>query len=400
MLLTEITVIKQSNRLIYKTCDELCFLSKNLYNAILYIQRQNYQEGKPYIQERDMRKLLREQKNPDFYALPSLPAEYVSIQLDGAFESFFLSLQSKKEGKHNQKVRPPRYKDKVKGRNLITFHKRKLSKMTYKKEGLIHITKTNIKFKSNIPFEQIHEVKVVPKNGYYELQVVYNVEEVKPVVSDNVAAIDLGLNNLATVVTTNSVPFIINGRPLKSINHQWNKRKAKLQSKLSKGVKTSKKIRNLTNKRNRRVDNYLHKASSALVKKFILLGISKVIIGYNNGWKKNIKLGKRNNQNFVQIPYSRFIEMLTYKCLLVGIKVITGEESYTSKCSFLDNESVEKHDTYAGKRIKRGLFKSSNGTLINADANGAYNILKKHLGIEPSALDLVQVCSTPKVLKF
>lgn len=329
-----------------------------------------------------------------------MPAEYVSIQLDGAFESFFLSLQSKKEGKHNQKVNPPRYKDKVKGRNLITFHKRKLSKMTYKKEGLIHITKTNIKFKSNIPLEQIHEVKVVPKNGYYELQVVYNVEEVKPVVSDNVAAIDLGLNNLATVVTTNSTSFIINGRPLKSINHQWNKRKAKLQSKLPKGVKTSKKIRNLTNKRNRRVDNYLHKATSALVKKFILLGISKVIIGHNNGWKKNVKLGKRNNQNFVQIPYSKFIEMITYKCLLVGIKVITGEESYTSKCSFLDNESVEKHDTYTGKRIKRGLFKSSNGTLINADANGAYNILKKHLGITVNQLDLVQVCSTPKVLRF
>ena len=194
--------------------------------------------------------------------------------------------------------------------------------------------------------------------------------------------------------------MIINGRPLKSINHTWNKRVSKLKSKLKKGARTSKQIKNLSNKRNRRVNNYLHQSTSSLVQKFILLGISKVVIGYNNGWKQNIKLGKRNNQNFVQIPYNRFIEMLTYKCTRVGIEATTGEESYTSKCSFLDNESVEKHDVYMGKRVKRGLFKSSNGTLMNADVNGAYNILKKHLGIEPSALDLVQVRSTPKVLKF
>ena len=194
--------------------------------------------------------------------------------------------------------------------------------------------------------------------------------------------------------------MILNGKPLKSINHDWNKRKAKHQSKLPKGVKTSKRIRNITNKRNRRVNDNLHKASRALVNELRRLSISKVIIGANNGWKKNIKLGKRNNQNFVQIPYSRFIEMITYKCQLTGIEVITGEESYTSLCSFLDNESVEKHNVYKGKRVKRGLFKSSNGTLINADANGAYNIMKKHLGITAEQLDLVQVCSTPKVLKF
>ena len=125
-----------------------------------------------------------------------------------------------------------------------------------------------------------------------------------------------------------------------------------------------------------------------------------MVIGYNDGWKKNIKLGKRNNQNFIQIPHNRFVKMIIYKCMLAGIEVVLQEESYTIKCSFLDNESVEKHDSYMGKRVKRGLFMSSNGTLINADVNGAYNILKKHLGIEINTLDLVQVCSTPKVLKF
>ena len=400
MLLTEITVIKPSNRLLYKACDELCFLSKNMYNTALYIQRQNYQEGKPFIKEWDMYKLLETQKNPDYYAMNTKVSRYVVKQLDGDFASFFSSLKSKKEGNHNQKVNPPSYKEKAKGRNIATFYKKALLKRTYNKEGLIHLSKTKIKFKSNIPFEQIQEVKVVPKNGYYELQVVYNAEETKPVVSANYAAIDLGLNNLATVVTTNSTSFIINGKPLKSINHHWNKKKAKHQSKLRKGVGTSKRIKNMSNKRTRRVNDYLHKASRTLVNELVKQSISKVVIGYNDGWKENINLGKRNNQNFVQIPHSKFIKMIIYKCMLAGIETILKEESYTSKCSFLDNESVEKHEIYMGKRIKRGLFQSSDGTLINADVNGAYNIMKKHLRIEPSALDLVQVCSTPKVLKF
>nr|DAQ30508.1 MAG TPA: endonuclease [Caudoviricetes sp.]DAU13332.1 MAG TPA: endonuclease [Caudoviricetes sp.] len=393
-------MIKPSNRLLYKACDELCFLSKNLYNAVLYIQRQNYQECKSYITDRNMRKVLRSQKNPDYYALPSSPADYVVKQLDEAYKSAFKLLKLKNKGEYKGKIKFPKYKDKVNGRNVTTFYKDRLRKRTYGKTGLIHLSKTNIKFKSNIPFEQIQEVKVIPKNGYYEFQVIYIVKEEKQLESNNCAAIDLGLNNLATIVTNISSPIIINGKPLKSINHHWNKRKAKLQSKLPKGVRTSKQIKQITNKRNRRINNYLHQTSRALVNELRKLSISKVVIGSNKGWKENISLGKRNNQNFVQTPYNRFIEMLTYKCKLVGIEVITAEESYTSKCSFLDNETIEKHDTYVGKRIKRGLFKSSKGILINADVNGAYNIMKKHLGITVEQLDSVQVFSIPKVLKF
>ena len=400
MYLAEITVVKPSNRQLYKACDELCFLSKNLYNAVLYIQRQNYQEGKTYISEYDMCKLLRNQKNPDYYAMNSEISCKVAKQLDNAYTGYFSLLKLKNKGEFKGKVCLPKYKDKIKGRNIASCYKTRLLKRTYNKTGLIHLSKTNIKFKSNIPFEQIQEVKVVPKNGYYELHVIYTVEEEKPAVSNNYAAIDLGLNNLATVVTNVSSPVIINGKPLKSINHNWNKRKAKLQSKLKKGARTSKQIRQITNKRNRRVNNYLHQTSRALVNELRKLSISKVVIGSNKGWKENISLGKKTNQNFVQIPYNRFIEMLTYKCRLEGIEVFTEEESYTSKCSFLDNETIEKHDTYAGKRIKRGLFKSSNGSLINADVNAAYNIMKKHLGIEITSLDSIQVLSTPKVLKF
>jgi IS605 OrfB family transposase len=365
----------------------------------LYIQRQNYLEGNPYIKEYDMAKLLREQKNSDYYSLPSTPANYVVKQLDWIYKSYFYLSKLKKEGKYNKKVKLPYYKDKVKGRNIATFYKQNLLKRTYIKEGLIHLSKTNIKFKSKIPFEQIQEVKVVPKNECYEIQVIYKVEEEKQIVSENYAALDLGLNNLATIVTNISSPMIIIGRPLKSINNHWNKRKAKLQSKLSKGVRTSKQIRNITNKRNRRINNYLHQTSKTLVNELRKLSISKVVIGSNKGWKDGINLGKKTNQNFVQIPHERFIHMISYKCKLTGIEVIVKEESYTSKCSFLDNETIEKHDIYAGKRIKKGLFRSSNNILINADVNAAYNIMKKHLEIEISSLDSVQVCSMPKVLK-
>ena len=102
-----------------------------------------------------------------------------------------------------------------------------------------------------------------------------------------------------------------------------------------------------------------------------------LVIGKNKGWKQSINIGRRNNQAFVQVPHARFIDMLTYKARLVGIKVVVTEESYTSKTSFIDLEPVKKQMVYLGKRIKRGLFKSADGTLINADINGSSNIIRK-----------------------
>ena len=400
MYLAEITVVKPSQKALYRACDEICFLSKNLYNEALHIQRQNYKDGKPYISHFDMNSLMREDKNKNFYALPSDPAEYVIKQLHESYKSFRALCKLKAAGKYQGRVRPPWYKDEVHGRNVTAYNKTSIYKKTYRREGLIHLSKTNIKFRSKIPLELIREVKVVPKNWFYELQVVYCANEEQNLMNSNYAAIDLGINNLATVATNVSKSFIISGRPLKSINQRWNKRKAQLQSKLKKGVWKSKRIQTITNKRNRRVKNYLHQASRALVNELRKLSISKVVIGSNKEWKQNINLGRRNNQNFVQIPHYRFIEMITYKAKLAGIEVITKEESYTSKCSFLDDEPIEKHEDYAGRRVKRGLFKSATGKLINADVNAAYNIMKKHLGIGLKDLDSVQVMNTPNVLVF
>ena len=198
----------------------------------------------------------------------------------------------------------------------------------------------------------------------------------------NYAFIDLGLNNLAAL-TSNKVdfqPVLICGKALKSCNQNYNKTLARLKSQLPKDERTSKKIQGLSLKRNCKVDYYLHTASRYIVNLLVTHQINLLVIGQNEDWKQNINIGKRNNQNFVNIPHSRFIEQLTYKCSLAGISVKTTGESYTSKCSFLDLESVQKQSTYVGKRVKRGLFRAKSGYLYSSDVNGSLNIGKKVVG--------------------
>lgn len=191
--------------------------------------------------------------------------------------------------------------------------------------------------------------------------------------------LDLGVNNLITGANNNGNSFIIKGTPLKSINQYYNKKKSKIQTELEtiNKRKSSKRLNKLTNKRNNKINDYLHKASKKIIDYCLTNNIGKVIIGHNNNWKQNISIGKRNNQNFVQIPFNNLIDKLKYKCLLNNIECIITEESYTSKCSFLDNEPLQYSDSYLGRRVHRGLFKSNKGKLINADVNGAFNIIRK-----------------------
>jgi IS605 OrfB family transposase len=174
-------------------------------------------------------------------------------------------------------------------------------------------------------------------------------------------------------------PFIINGRPAKADNQFYNKRKAELQACLPANCHTSARIRRLGRIRNGRINHYLHVASRRIVDRLVAERIGTLVIGKNDFWKQEIKLGDRNNQNFVQLPHARFIELLTYKAQLAGIKVIYQEESYTSKCSFLDLETIGKHAVYLGKRITRSLFRAADGRIIHADVNAAYNLIRKAL---------------------
>lgn len=172
-------------------------------------------------------------------------------------------------------------------------------------------------------------------------------------------------------------PLIINGKPLKSMNQYYNKVKARCQSELPKGVFSSKRINELTFKHNCKINDYLHKATNKIIQFCLSNGMNTLVVGYNEFWKQKVNLGKVNNQNFVQIPFEKMLFMLKYKCERHGLNITMHEESYTSKCSFLDVEEIKRHDDYLGARIKRGLFRSGSGALINADVNGSYNIIRK-----------------------
>jgi putative transposase len=226
---------------------------------------------------------------------------------------------------------------------------------------------------------------LVPKCDSYVIEVIYNEQESTASDDNFVASIDLGLDNLVALTSNQPgfTPLLINGRPLKSINQFYNKRSSQLQSQLKVGRKTSPRIQRLTRCRNQKIDNYLHHASRLIVDVVSAKQIGTLVVGKNEQWKTEINLGKQTNQNFVNIPHSRLIEMLEYKARLVGINVIVQEESYTSRANFMGQDPIpvygktEKEPMFTGKRIKRGLYKTSTGQLINSDINASYNILRK-----------------------
>ncbi len=190
----------------------------------------------------------------------------------------------------------------------------------------------------------------------------------------------MGLNNLITAVNNIGLkPIIIKGGAVKSVNQFYNKQLAYYKSiaKKTNVLELTKRIERIHLKRNNKINTLFHRISKNLIDYGIKNNLGTIVIGYNNGWKRKINIGKRNNQKFVQIPFLKLINQIKYKAELIGVNVVCNNEDHTSKCSFLYNEEIKHHDKYLGKRIKRGLFKSKNGILINADVNGAYNIMKK-----------------------
>ena len=392
MQLVEQHIIKKSNHL-YKELDKMCLLSKNLYNQSLYRVRQYYFENKKYLTYANNVNSLTQEQQIDYISLPRKVSQWVCKQVDNNFKSFFTSLKSKNV---NHKVRMPQYLDKN-GRNILTFTNQAISQKELKK-GYLKLSGCENKIK--VLHNNIQQVRIIPQANRYVFEIIYTIPDVEYKTNTNYVGIDLGLNNLATIGGNIITPTIINGRPLKSINQFYNKKLSKLKSRqdlYKNKTVNKKKIQTLTNKRNNKIKDYLHKASKILVNHLVSNDISTIVIGHNKEWKQDINIGKQNNQKFVQIPFNTFIHMITYKAQMQGIKVIQREESYTSKCSFMDNEDICKHEKYKGNRIKRGLYKTQTGRLINADLNGALNILKKEIS---NAFDGygIEVCSTPIVL--
>lgn len=392
--------IVKSNNPIWKQIDDLCFLSKNLYNFANYQVRQSFIFNNVYLGFNQLYHLVK--TSVDYKALPAKVSQQVLRVLDKNWKSFFEAIKAYKKNPSKFLGIPklPKYKDKIKGRNLLVYTIQAISKKEFKK-GIVKLSGTDIAIPTSV--SNIAQVRVVPQTNQYAIEIVYEKELSCTVNNPNaIAAIDIGVNNLATL-TSNQIgttPILINGRPLKSINQFYNKQKAKLQSKLRGNQKTSNLLKRITANRNNKINTYLHICSRWIINYLDKIGISKLVIGKNPLWKQEIKLRKKNNQSFVYIPHAKFIEMLIYKGALKGIEVITSEESYTSKASFLNLDYIptyKKEDTdselpfewrdvrddykkvkFSGYRESRGIYKiRGKETRINSDVNGSYNILRK-----------------------
>ena len=403
MVLVEKHIIKPHHKY-YDELDHLCFLSKNLYNATLYTVRQYYFENKQFLNYQAINKMYVDNNHPDYRALPAKVAQHTQMLVERNFKSFFGLLELKAQGKYNTPIKIPRYLNKKAGRQVVHYAKDAIS---FKAKGFIQLSKTHIKIKTKLIKEDVQFVRLVPKNHYVAIEIGYHVKDPELKSNNNVLAIDIGVNNIASCVTTNGDKYLVNGRQLKYINHNYNKAVADAKSKLktTHNQNSSKYISQIINKRNNRINDYLHKITTYIVNHAVSKDIGTIVVGYNKEWKQDTKMGKVNNQNFVQIPFYRLINLLEYKCRLKGIRFQTITEGYTSKCSFIDNEEIKKHTSYSGKRITRELFKTKNGLIINADINGAYNILKKYMQKnatwnEPLSQTLVRVCSVPSVRKI
>ena len=378
MNLTETHKIRPNHKL-YSICDELCFKSKNLYNAALFEFRQSYFDKEvDTLTWQNLNRIFNQNNQFDYRELPSKVSNAVLKKLGNNISSFWGLV---KKSDYKQKVRLPKYLHKTDGRFIVEFNKQTFSNKRDEDNNLI-ICKSSLDLRIPTKAEKPQQVRIIPKVGCYVIEVIYEIKENQPKQNQRVAAIDLGLNNLATVVTNDGDnPILISGRKIKSINQYYNKITSKKKSLLPHNVFTSKSLDRLWLKRNNKISYEIHKVTKFLANYFDERDVSKVIIGNNTGWKNEINLGKRNNQNFVNIPYTKFINQLTYKCQLLGITVITREESYTSKASFLDYDEIpnykdETKPKFSGKRVKRGLYKSTTRK-INADVNGAYNIMVK-----------------------
>lgn len=358
--------------------EDICCKSGLLYNYVLYLVRQGIFLGN-YLKEYNLSIKLGKENQFDFRNLPCSVSQQVVKQV---FQNINVWIKTKKDyekniSRYESSPKLPKYK-KGKKQNMLVF----TTSACRIKDGYIHFVKDVVEpIKTNIEGSKLCQVRIIPQATCYVVEVIYEKKEIDLQLNkSNILSIDLGLNNLCTGISNVGInPFIINGKIMKSFNQWYNKKRAKWMGFVGdKG--TSKKLRWLNNRRNFWVEDKIHKTSRWIINYCISNNIGSIVIGLNKGWKQNIELSKKNNQKFVEIPFSRLIDKITYKGKLVGINVQATEESYTSKVDHLVFETLKKQDSYLGKRKKRGLFQSSSNKLINADINGAIGIGRKVFG--------------------
>ncbi len=398
MLLTTNNRVKSRNKTKLAILKDLTRASKDLYNKALYTIRQHFFEHQEYLPYSKLYHLLK--TSDEYKRLPSNASQQTMKQVDNAFKSFFKLLKAKRDEKLNSRVHIPRYLDKD-GHYKVIYTKIHLKILD---NGYIRLALSkDIKERYNVNFlyfkiprhilnKEIKEVYILPFKPYYKISFVYSDGDrnYNHYHTDDIMGIDFGIDNLATIVTRYDKPLIFDGKSLKSKNRYFNKKISVLQSSITKG-KSPKENKNAPRfkklnfwyaRRDNYVKDYLHKTAMKIINIAIEKGIKTIAIGYNKEWKQKCNLGRKNNEQFLSIPHSKLLQYIKYKAMPHKIKVIETEESYTSKCDALALEAMQKQKRYLGKRVKRGLFQSSIGKLINADVNGALNILRKSVACD------------------
>ncbi len=372
MKLTETLQVKRSPAL-----SRLCHFTKSLYNIPNWYYRQDFFALNSYLSYYDLDFILKDKEV--YRALPSQTSQQVLKLVIRNWKSYFKALREYKVNPCKFRAKPniPHYKKKN-GENIVIF----TNQQCRIKDGWLRFPKsTNLNPVRTRILDKLMEIRIVPLGICYKIEIVYEKEETELRLSKkNILSLDLGLNNLITAVNNKGLkPFIVKGRVMKSINQYYNKQLARYRraENLKGNFKDTKRIQKFHLKRNNKVLDLFHKLSRLIIEYCKENNIGTIVIGYNEQWKQNANLGSKNNQNFVQVPFFDLVQKITYKAALVGITVLLQKEPYTSKCSFLDRELIEKRCSYAGKRISRGLFRSANGTIINADVNASYNIMRK-----------------------
>jgi IS605 OrfB family transposase len=392
MYLTVKQQVKHLSKEDYNSIKELCHIAKNLTNQAIYNVRQYYFNEGEYLNYEKNYALLKSSDN--YKLLNSNMAQQILKEVDGSFKSFFGLLKLAKKGKYAFKdCKLPKYLPKDGYTTLvigfIRFNGNKLilpfSNIYKKTHKSIEITIPPV-----LLDKKVKEIRIIPKSNarFFEIQYTYEAECIQRNLNkNNVLALDLGINNLVTAVSSSGRSFIIDGKKLKSINQWYNKEFARLQSIKDKqhyGKNPTNRMKILTRNRNNKVDDYMNKVARKIIDYCIINNIGTLIVGYNETFQRNVNIGKVNNQTFVNIPYGKLREKLEYLCELNNIVFIKQEESYTSKASFFDKDKIPVYNNdnpkiyiFSGKRIHRGMYQCSNGKTLNADVNGALNILCK-----------------------
>lgn len=401
MYLTVKQQIKHLSKEDYKSIKELCHIAKNLTNEAIYNVRQYYFTEDKFLKYEKNYTLLK--SSPNYKELNSNIAQQILKEVDGSFKSFFGLIKLAKQGKYSFKdCKLPRYLPKDGYTTLVIgFVRLNGNKLILPFSN--NFKKTHKVVEITIPpvllDKKVKEIRILPKANarYFEIQYIYETECIqRNLNTQNALALDLGVNNLVTAVSSTGKSFIVDGRRLKSINQWFNKENARLQSIKDKqhfGKKPTNRQKAIARDCNNKVNDYMNKAARMIIDYCINNDIGTLIAGYNVTFQRNSHIGKQNNQNFVNISYGRLRDKLAYMCELNGITYVEQEESYTSKASFWDKDNIPVYNNdnpkeyeFSGNRVHRGLYETANGKTFNADINGALNIMRKSSVVDMNIL--------------